>query len=99
MGLHLAKWPSKSPDLNVAELVWAQMDRFVKIEMCSHNNPTRADLINSINNAIDYMQQRENVYKRRHFIMHAPIAMLECIAAGGGEPYKYHVRPHVNENT
>ena len=86
------KWPSKSPDLNPAEHVWALMDKKIKAAMCTHTNPTRADLIAAINATADELQSPTMSNMRKNFISHVPIAMLECIAVGGGEPYKYHVR-------
>ena len=73
------------------------MDRLVKAKMCGHSMTTRADLITAIKEVIQVMSSPAMAQKRRNFISHVPIAMLECIAARGAEPFKYHVRPHVNE--
>ena len=73
------------------------MDTYVRRIMASGRKPTRDDLIAAIHEVIATLQQPENAKARQNFISHIPIAMLECIASGGGESFRYHVRPHVNE--
>jgi hypothetical protein len=65
--------------------------------MCGTQNPSLHTLIEAVKNVINDMRSKQMVQKRRNIISHVPIAMLECIAARGADPYKYHARPHKTE--
>ena len=47
--------------------------------MGAHINPTREHLIAAINATADELQSPEMSKTRQNFIMHVPIAMLECM--------------------
>jgi hypothetical protein len=94
------RWPAKSPDVNCAEHVWAVMNSKVKVILSSHSSThtlTRDELIAAVKRTAADMKQPQQAVMRRRFIDHVHIAMLECIAAAGRDPYKYHVHEADNK--
>ena len=80
--IHVLHWPSRSPDLNLIENVWTQMQR----EMTGSNPQTVEDLRGEIKRVIDKMNAEESSTHYFHNLYESMPKRVEEVLAAHGAP-------------